>query len=184
MRIMILKSCLQLVEDTKAVACRTLWMVKEVDIKLAENQICSKRLKLDDRIIDMKGVQFFVLCITTTEQNVQGKISADEEEGARDPQKIYPGVSYFIAYCETWKCSKDAIFRALHDADMGPTITEIKNRHSAIMHHYEDVTIKKLAQVVKNRDNRDTMDLVRMFNIFWRTACRNCSSNREDMRIT
>ena len=182
MRIMILKSCLQLVEDTKAVACRALWRVKEDDIKLAENQICSKRLKLDDRIIDMEGVQFFVSCITAIEQNVQSKLSADEAEGARDPHKIYPGVSYFIAYRETSQCSKDAIFRALHDADMDPTISEIKTRHSASMHNYEDVAIKKLAQVVKDHDNRATMDLVRMSNTFCRTACRDHSNNREDVR--
>ena len=179
---MILKSCLQLVEDTKAIACRALWRVKEDDIKLAENQICSKRLKLDDRIIDMEGVQFFVLCITAIEQNVQGKLSADEAEGARDPHKIYPGVSYFIAYCETSQCSKDAIFRALHDADMDPTISEMKTCHSASMHNYEDVAIKKLAQVVKDHGNRATMDLVHMSNTFCRTACRDHSSNREDVR--
>jgi len=80
------QSILQLVEDTKAVACRALWRVKEDDIK-GENQFCSKRLKVDDRIIEMEGVQFFVSHITAIEQNVKGKISADEEEGARDPQK-------------------------------------------------------------------------------------------------
>ena len=92
MRIMIHKSCLQLVEDTTAVACRAVLRVKEDDINLAENHFCSKRLKLADRIInkELKGVQFFVSCITAIEQNVQVKISADEEDGVRDPQKIYP----------------------------------------------------------------------------------------------
>ena len=123
MRIMILKSCLQLVEDTTAVACRAPWRVKEDDINLAEFQFCSKRLKLADRIINKEGVQFFVSCITPIEQNVQGEISADEEKGAGDPQKIYPGKSYFIAYCEISKCSKDKIFRALHGADMDPTVS-------------------------------------------------------------
>ena len=34
---MIHKSCLQLLEDTTAVACRALWRVKEDDINLAKN---------------------------------------------------------------------------------------------------------------------------------------------------
>ena len=76
---------------------------------------------------------------------MQGEISADEEEGAGDPQKIYPGKSYFIAYCKISKCSKHGIFRALHGADMDPTISKIKTRHSASMNGYEDVAIEKLA---------------------------------------
>ena len=181
MRIMILKSCLLLVEDTTAVACRALWRVKEDDKNLAENQFCWKRLKLAGRIINKEGVQFFVSCITAIEQNVQGKISADEEEGARDQQKIYPAISYYIAYCEISKCSKDGIFRALHGADVDPTISEIKTRHSASMNSYEDVAINKLAQVVKDHDNHATMDLIRMPNTFCRTLCRDYSSNREDV---
>ena len=142
------KSCLQLVEDTKAVACRALWRVKEEDISMAKNQICSHGLKLDDAIIGMEGVQFFVSCITEIEQNVTHRITPGEDERGFNPEKIvYPGVSYLIAYRETSKCSKDAIFRALYEADMDPTINAIKTRNSGSLPGYEDVAIKKLAQV-------------------------------------
>ena len=163
------KSCLQLVEDTKAVACRALWRVKEEDISMAKNQICSHRLKLDDTIIGMEGVQFFVSCITEIEQNVARRITRGEDGRGFNPEKIvYPGVSYFIAYRETSKCSKDAIFRALYEADMDPTINAIKTRNSGSLSGYEDVAIKKLAQVVKDHDNRATKELVRMSNAFCR----------------
>ena len=55
---------------------------------------------------------------------------------------------------------------------MDPTISEKKTRHSASMNSYEDVAIKKLAQVVKDHDNHATMDLVRMSNTFCHTLCR------------
>lgn len=176
------KLCLQVVEDTKAVACRALWRVKKEDANLAENQICSKRLKLDDTIIAMDGVQFFLSCITAIEQNVSRKFSPDDVDEAGDPQKIYPGVSYFIAYRDTSKCSKDAIFRALHEADMDPTISEIKTRNSTSIANYEDVAIKKLAQVVKDHNNSATMDLVDMSNTFCREACRDPCSNGKNAK--
>ena len=44
------------------------------------------------------------------------------------------------------------------------------------------MAIKKLVQVVKDHDNRATMDLVRMSNTFCRAACRHCSNNGEDVR--
>ena len=175
------KSCLQLVEDTKAVACRALWRVKEEDISMAKNQICSHRLKLDDTIIGMEGVQFFVSCITEIEQNVARRITPGEDGRGFNPEKIvYPGVSYFIAYRETSKCSKHAIFRALYEADMDPTINAIKTRNSGSLSGYEDVAIKKLAQVVKDHDNRATKELVRMSNAFCRAACRDSGSNGEN----
>ena len=69
---------------------------------MAKNQICSHRRKLDDRIIGMEGVQFFVSCITEIEQNVARRISPGEDEGGCNPEKIvYPGFSFFIAYRET-----------------------------------------------------------------------------------
>ena len=49
------------------------------------------------------------------------------------------------------------------------------------MNSYEDVAIKKLAQVVKDHDNHATMDLVRMCNSFCRTLCCDYSSNWEDV---
>ena len=155
------KSCLQLVEDTKAVACRALWRVKEEDISMAKNQICSHRLKLDDTIIGMEGIQFFVSCITEIEQNVARRITPGEDERGFNPEKI-------VYLC------------ALYEADMDPTINEIETRNSGSLPGYEDVAIKKLAQVVKDHDNRATKELVRMSNAFCRAACRNSGSNGEN----
>ena len=61
--------------------------MKEEDLQLAENQICSKRMTLDDKIIEMEGVQFFISCITRIEEKTSRALSdelfAKRQKGKR-----------------------------------------------------------------------------------------------------
>ena len=156
--------------------------MKEEDLQLAENQICSKRMTLDDKIIEMEGVQFFISCITRIEEKTSRALSdEDDDDNGGSHLKTYPGVAYFVAYRETSTCSKEAIFRALHDADMDPTISEIRTRNSEAI-PAEEVAAKKIAQVVKDHDSRVTIDLVHMSNRFCREACRQHNTNESNDR--
>ena len=63
---------------------RTSWLN---DIEHAEKLISNKRIKLDDIISEVPGMQFFISCITGTESSIRG---------VRNGRKARPGISYFL----------------------------------------------------------------------------------------
>ena len=129
----------------------------------------------------MEGVQFFISCITRIEKTSRALSDEDDDDNGGSHLKTYPGVAYFVAYRETPTCSKEAIFRALHDADMDPTISEIRTRNSGAI-PAEEVAAKKFAQVVKDHDSRVTIDLLHMSNRFCREPCRQHNTNEPNDR--
>ncbi|CAB4031064.1 Hypothetical predicted protein, partial [Paramuricea clavata] len=152
--------------DTYGLACRAIWRVSDEDRELAKNQICSKRLQLDDQIVAMDGVQFFILCITMVETNAD-----EDDEATSDDPTIFPGLAYFIVFRETSKCMKETIFAALHYADMEPTITEIKTRNTRGLTQVE-TAVCKIAQVVKDHNDTATKNMVIASNLFCRSVRR------------
>jgi hypothetical protein len=101
--------------------------VSDEDRDLAKNQICSKRLQLDDQIVAMDGgcnfsSQWCALCITMVETNARRPKSDKDDEAASGGPTLFPGVQTFR---ETSKSAKETIFAALHDADMEPTIAVV-----------------------------------------------------------
>ena len=133
----------------------------------------------------MDGVQFFISCITMVETNARRPRSDEEDEddeAASGGPTIFPGLAYFVVFRETSKCTKETIFSALHDADMEPTITEIKTRNTIGLTKVE-TAVCKIAQVVKDHNNAATKKMVIASNPFCRSVCRAREVEDEDENI-
>ena len=133
----------------------------------------------------MDGVQFFISCITMVQTNARRPKSDEEDEddepASRGPT-IFPGVAYFVVFRETSKCTKETIFVTLHDADMEPTITEIKTRNNRGLTLVE-TAVYQIAQVVKDHNNAATKNMVIASNLFCRSVCRAREIEDEDEKI-
>ena len=137
----------------KILVCRAIWCVTPEDRELARNQICSKRLILDELLVKIAGVQFFFSCITMMRSNSK---RARCGEGRGKEAEIYPGVAYFIAYRQNDLCDENAIFTTLHNAHMEPTITKIHASSAAAT----------LLQVLKDHANTCVQNLVNASNTY------------------
>lgn len=130
-------------------ACRALWSVAE-DVQLAKNQICLKGQQLDDAILPKwTAYSFFLSCHYnnwTEDVTYPNQIKTRRLGGF--PKHI--PVLLTLLFIARYLIVQEAIFRALHKADMDPTITEIT----------EEAAARKFAQVVKDQNNRAAICLV------------------------
>ena len=92
-----------------------------------------------------------------------------EEKGKE--AEIYPGVAYFIAYCQNDLCDENAIFATLHNADMEPTITKIHASSAAAT----------LLQVLKDHANTCVQNLVNASNTYCLARAMDELSEDEDV---
>ena len=79
----------QISNDCKAVSCRAIWRVCAEDIQLAQYQIASKRLELDDLLCKINGVQYFFSSISCVASNARS--SRAQRAGER-------GVALYLAH--------------------------------------------------------------------------------------
>ena len=94
---------------------------------MVENLIDNKRLRMDEALSRLYGVQFFFWSVTGTKNNAKEKKTGKDKkqpsqekttEDKDDPKEdldeffrnFYPGVAYFIAYTRTRQCNPDTIF--------------------------------------------------------------------------
>ena len=150
---------------------------------MAENLIANKRLRMDEALSKLYGVQFFFSSVTRTKNNGKetktGKKAAKPEkttEDKDDPKEdsdeffrnFYPGVAYFIAYTHTRECNPDTIFALLHHLDNDVEVKTINSRIKG--GEEEDIETEKIArelfQVVKDHDNNAVKSLVKDSNRF------------------
>ena len=136
----------------KSLACRAVWRVERNDLPLANNLIASKRLKLDDILASITGVQYFFSCVTIMKLN--SRKTSSETEVANRP--CYRGVAYFICYRRNEVSNENAIFAALHNADMEPTISELRTGSQS----------SSILQVLKDHSNESVQSLVEASNAY------------------
>ena len=136
--------------------------MKQEDIELANSQISSKRLQLDEALCEMHGVQFFFSCITALSSNANHAKSATAEV----PLHVFPGVAYFIAYRETETCNETTIFSTLHNRDVDPVIKAIRSRRSTRTNQASEHAAKELFQVLKDHNNPLIINMLNASNTY------------------
>ena len=141
----------------KAVACRAVWRVNNQDGKLANDLISSKRLRLEDIILRIEGVQFHISCVVS---NKKGRTNATDIPG----EICYPAIAMFIVYRPTERCSEDTLFSAMHNADLEPSITPITTKLGR--GDMAEKAARDLFQVVKDHDNDRMEEMFRTSNSY------------------
>ena len=152
---------------------------------MVENLIANKRLRMDEALSKLYGVQFFFSSVTGTKNNAKEKKTGKDKkqpsqekttEDKDDPKEdldeffrnFYPGVAYFIAYTRTRQCNPDTIFALLHHLDNDVEVKTIDSRIKG--GEEEDIATEKIArelfQVVKDHDNNAVKSLVKDSNRF------------------
>ena len=152
---------------------------------MVENLIANKRLRMDEALSKLYGVQFFFSSVTGTKNNAkekktgtdkrqpsQEKTTEDKDDPKEDLDELfrnfYPGVAYFIAYTRTRECNPDTIFALLHHLDNDVEVKTIDSRIKG--GEEEDIATEKIArelfQVVKDHDNYAVKSLVEDSNRF------------------
>ena len=119
---------------------------------MVKNLIANKRLRMDEALSKLYGVQFFISAITGTQNHAKKKkqqksedlTSQEKEEGDKSQanqdlddffRDFNLGVAYFIAYTRTTECNPDSIFALLHYLDND---VELKTIDSRIKNGEED----------------------------------------------
>ena len=73
---------------------------------MVENVIANKRLRMDEALSNLFGIQFFFSSITGTRNKSKKKTNLEENDAPQCPEEdeeeklrsFYSGVSYFISY--------------------------------------------------------------------------------------
>ena len=157
----------QISNDCKAVSCRAIWRVCAEDIQLAQYQIASKRLELDDLLCKINGVQYFFSAISCVASNAR---SSSQVPRAR---QSYPAIAYFIVYRETQTCNENLLFAAMHNHDTEPEISPIRVRSS----NQIEKAAKQLFQVVKDHNNPTIQEMLDISNVY---CYRNADGSSDD----
>lgn len=108
----------------------------------SQQKICNIRDNLDKVIKGMRGIHFFLSCVTGTTK--KGKRKSDES-GAE--VVVSPAIAYFIAFTECHECNEDVIFATLHDSGTYPNVKSI--RHVQKHEKYKDELLNCLKITVK-----------------------------------
>ena len=164
----------QITANLKAVSCRAIWRVRRTDIELARNQIASKRLRLDEILLEMNGVQFFLSAITSQMSNP--KLSHDEDSEAPDS---YPAIAYFIVYKESDTCNENVQFTALHNEDVETELTPIRVRTGTTTGKEMETAARQLFQVVKDHNNASIQQMLDVSNVYCYRNAGDTSSDDE-----
>ena len=152
---------------------------------MAENLIANKRLRMDEALSKLYGVQFLFSSVTGTKNNAKKKKTGKDKkqpsqekttEDKDDPKEdldeffrnFYPGVAYFMACTRTRECNPDTIFALFHYLDNDVEVKTIDSRIKG--GEEEDIATEKIArelfQVVKDHDNYAVKSLVKDSNRF------------------
>ena len=115
------KLSFQIFHDCKALSCRAIWHVCADDIQLAQCQIASKRLELDDVFCKINGMQYFFSCISCVASNARSS-------QAQRTRQSTANIAYFVVYRQTAACKEQLLFAAMHDHDMDAEISLIRVR--------------------------------------------------------
>ena len=152
---------MQITPNLKAISCRGIWRVRRTDIELARNQIASKRLRLDEILLEMNGVQFFLSAITSQMSNPNSCNHEDSE--APDS---YPAIAYFIVYKESDTCNENVLFSALHNEDVETELTPIRVRTKNATGNEMETAACQLFQVVKDHNNSSIQEMLDASNVY------------------
>ena len=108
----------QVTEKSSVIACRTSWC--NVNTKVPEELISNKRAKMDSKLMELAGMNFFFSCVTGTTSNASANYN-----------QVRPGVAYFICYQESLSNNKETIFALLHDARLDASVISIRTRRTS-----------------------------------------------------
>ena len=137
------------------------------DDQLAQYQIASKRLELDDLLCKKNGVQYFFSAISCVASNAR---SSSQVPRAR---QSYPAIAYFIVYRETQACNENLLFAAMHNHDKEPKISPIRVHSS----NQIEKAAKQLFQVVKDHNNPIIQEMLDISNVY---CYRNADGSSDD----
>ena len=152
---MYFKLLFQIFNDCKALSCRAIWRVCADHIQLAQCQIASKRLELDDVLCKINGVQYFFSCISCVASNARSS-------QAQRTRQSYPAIAYFVVYRETAACNEQLLFAAMHDHDMDAEISHIRVRSVDQVER----AARQLFQVVKDHNNPTIQEMLDVSNVY------------------
>ena len=169
---------LQIKDDLKAISCRSTWRVEQSDLEMAKNQIASKRLRLDDILSKLYGVQFFISCITAVCSNPK-ESNADQDANVED-RPIFPAVSYFIVFRQTETCNQNKIYQLLHNENMNAVIQGITSRVEKANDKKMEKYARQLFQVVKDHNNQFVTDMLNESNAYCLANCQESTSADEN----
>jgi hypothetical protein len=148
------------------------------DVELAQNQIASKRLDLDDVLSNISGVQFFFSCITCVTSNAR---SAEDER----TRETYPSIAYFVVYRENAACNGTTLFSALHNNDVEPEISPIRVRTKNAPDKQMETAARQLFQVVKDHNNEAIQEMLDVSNVYcYQNVVGTDEEDSEDEEIT
>ncbi|XP_028403921.1 uncharacterized protein LOC114526506 [Dendronephthya gigantea] len=152
-------------DHLEAAACRAVWRVRHADIDIARNQIASKRLRLDQVVGAMNGVQFFFSCITSVMCNARSATDYDSNEPIRTPES-YPAIGYFVVYKESATCNENRLFSIIHNEDLDASVTPIRVRKSSGSNNEMEKAAKQLFQVLKDHNNKSIQEMLQVSNVY------------------
>ncbi|CAB4032953.1 Hypothetical predicted protein, partial [Paramuricea clavata] len=151
-------------EQLEAVACRAVWRVRETNIDIARNQIASKRLRLDQVVSSMNGVQFFFSCVTSVMCNAKSA-KDDDNETSYTPES-YPAIAYFVVYKECATCNEKILFSTIHNEELEAEVSRIRARKSSDSNNEMEKAAKQLFQVVKDHSNNTIQEMLQISNAY------------------
>ena len=184
----------QFAEKTAALSCRCIWRVKDDDFDLSIKLIAAKRLRLDDELAKIRGVQFFISSLTgitssaiESSSKKAGKLKRkgqNEDISQQQSQSIENdnskvlfdhGVAYFIAYTPSNSCNEDTISELFHKNEMEATVHKIRIRFIKV---YDDENesmreqlLKELELVVNNQKCPAIVKMLKESNKFCFHRC-------------
>jgi hypothetical protein len=148
----------------EAVVCRAVWRVRETDIDIARNQIASKRLRLDQVVSSMNGVQFFFSCVTSVMCNA--KSAKDDDNETSYTHESYPAIAYFVVYKECATCNEKILFSTIHNEELDAEVTRMRVRKSSDSNNEMEKAAKQLFQVVKDHSNNTIQEMLQISNVY------------------
>ena len=155
--------------------------MEQSDLEMAKNQIASKRLRLDDILSKLYGVQFFIsffICITAVCSNPK-ESNADQEANVQD-RPIFPAVSYFIVFRQTETCNQNKIYQLFHNENMNAAIQGITSRVEKANDKKMEKYARQLFQVVKDHNNQFVTDMLNESNAYCLANCQESTSADEN----
>ena len=120
-------------EKSAAISCRSVGSKNDHNVA---QLICKTRYLLEEKIVQISGIQFFISCVTGTTTNT--KTSSNTAR---------PGISYFIVFRKNSKANETVLFSCLHDTGMDASVTHISSDKKS--YDEECAMIQGLKQVVK-----------------------------------
>ena len=147
-----------MLETCDVVACRATW---SSDQRL---DIANLRQNLDEAILKMPGIHFFISCVT-------GTVSKPAGEQQLLLNHVKPGVAYFITYSHSANTNEHSIFATMHDSGVEAMVTSIRcrgksnNEKEKLLHNLKTVLKVKLFPTSTLLEEINTYNLLGETNI-------------------